>query len=43
MSEKSDKTPLQNIPTRTLLASIKKDIQKQLRAAKIARKPQKKK
>jgi hypothetical protein len=43
MSKKTEKSPLQRIPTRTLLASIKQDIRKQLRAAKSASKPLKKK
>jgi hypothetical protein len=43
MSKKDEKTPIQRIPTRTLLASIKQDIRKQLRAAKYAGKPLKKK
>jgi hypothetical protein len=41
MSEKPEKNPLQKIPTRTLLASIKKDIRKQLKAAKAAGKSKK--
>lgn len=44
MSKKSEeKTPLQRVPTRSLLASIKTDIRKQLRAAKTAGKALKKK
>jgi hypothetical protein len=42
MSKKPEKTPLQRIPTRTLLASIKQDIRKQLRVAKSSGKPLKK-
>jgi hypothetical protein len=43
MSEKPDKRPIQIIPTRTLLASIKKDIRKQLKAAKATGKSKKQK
>lgn len=41
MSDKPQKRPIERVPTRSLLASIKQDIRKQLRAAKNPQKPKK--
>jgi hypothetical protein len=42
MNEKEKKESLQRVPTRKLLASIKRDLRKQLRASASAPKPKKK-
>jgi hypothetical protein len=42
MDEKEKKEALQRIPTRKLLASIKRDLRKQLRPTASAAKPKKK-
>lgn len=41
-SEKEKKETLQRVPTRKLLASIKKDLRRQLRVSASAAKPKKK-
>lgn len=42
MNEQEKREQLKRVPTRTLLASIKKDIRKTLKAAKATSKPMKK-
>jgi hypothetical protein len=39
--KENSERPLQRVPTRTLLAAIKQDIRKQLRAAQSSGKPKK--
>jgi predicted component of type VI protein secretion system len=42
MNEKEKKEALQRVPTRKLLASIKRDLRKQLNASRSVAKPKKK-
>jgi hypothetical protein len=41
MNEKEKKEALQRVPTRKLLASIKRDLRRQIHAARAASKPKK--